>query len=86
MPAGSTRPVAPRALAASAAVRCSFDRQALDGAAVRAALLDLVVRLGLRLNRRGQAARTQANAAVRGAGPLRIIDGMDDEFIVKIVT
>jgi DNA polymerase-4 len=38
-------------------VRCSFDQHALDGAAVRAALLDLVVRLGVRLRRRGQAAR-----------------------------
>ncbi|GGP84428.1 DNA polymerase-4 [Streptomyces calvus] len=51
------RPVVPRALPASAAVRCSFDRYTLDGAAVRAALLDLVVRLGVRLRRRGQAAR-----------------------------
>ncbi|MEV5320310.1 hypothetical protein AB0K92_22090 [Streptomyces sp. NPDC052687] len=51
------RPVVPRALPASATVRCSFDRHTLDGAPVRAALLDLVVRLGARLRRRGQAAR-----------------------------
>ncbi|MFI9772230.1 hypothetical protein ACIHJG_36015 [Streptomyces sp. NPDC052415] len=51
------RPVVPRALPASATVRCTFDRHTLDGAAVRAALLDLVVRLGIRLRRRGQAPR-----------------------------
>ncbi|MEV5729599.1 MULTISPECIES: DNA polymerase Y family protein [Streptomyces] len=51
------RPVVPKALPASATARCSFDRHTLDGAAVRAALLDLVVRLGVRLRRRGQAAR-----------------------------
>ncbi|MER6345097.1 DNA polymerase Y family protein [Streptomyces sp. NPDC001595] len=51
------RPVVPRALPASATVRCSFDRHILEGAAVRAALLDLVIRLGVRLRRRGQAAR-----------------------------
>ncbi|MEV8550737.1 hypothetical protein AB0L04_13030 [Streptomyces glaucescens] len=51
------RPVVPRALPASATVGCTFDRHTLDGAAVRAALLDLVVRLGVRLRRRGQAAR-----------------------------
>ncbi|MER7491158.1 hypothetical protein ABT033_00610 [Streptomyces pharetrae] len=51
------RPVVPRALPASATVRCSFDRHALDGAAVRAALLGLVVRPGVWLRRRGQAAR-----------------------------
>jgi hypothetical protein len=43
------RPVVPRALPASAAVRCSFDRHTLDGAAARAALLTLAVRLGARL-------------------------------------
>ncbi|MGW1728014.1 DinB/UmuC family translesion DNA polymerase [Streptomyces sp. NPDC002306] len=42
---------------ASATVRCAFDRHALDGAAVRSALLGLVVLLGMRLRRRGQAAR-----------------------------
>ncbi|MFE9776160.1 hypothetical protein ACFYOV_31790 [Streptomyces sp. NPDC005931] len=51
------RPVVPTALPASATVRCSFDQHTLDGAAVRAALLDLVVRLGARLRRRPQAAR-----------------------------
>lgn len=51
------RPVVPRDLPASAAVSHSFPRQTLDGAEVRAALLDLVVRLGLLLRRRGQAAR-----------------------------
>ncbi|WP_440581078.1 DNA polymerase Y family protein [Streptomyces sp. PT19] len=51
------RPVVPRTLPASATVRCTFGRHALDGAAVRAALLDLVVRLGIDLRRRGQAPR-----------------------------
>ncbi|WP_320777498.1 hypothetical protein [Streptomyces sp. CRN 30] len=51
------RPVVPRELPASATVRHTFDRHTLDGAAVRAALLDLVVQLGLRLRGRGQAAR-----------------------------
>ncbi|MFE5210411.1 hypothetical protein [Streptomyces sp. NPDC056600] len=51
------RPVVPRELPASATVSHSFPRQTLDGAEVRAALLDLVVRLGLLLRRRGQAAR-----------------------------
>jgi DNA polymerase-4 len=51
------RPVIPRALPASATVRCTFPRHTLDGAEVRAALLELVVRLGLLLRRRGQAAR-----------------------------
>ncbi|MEU0413910.1 hypothetical protein ABZ307_39855 [Streptomyces griseorubiginosus] len=51
------RPVVPRALPASASVRCSFHEHTLDGAVVRAALLQLVVRLGTRLRGRGQAAR-----------------------------
>ncbi|MEU5893875.1 hypothetical protein ABZ835_44825 [Streptomyces sp. NPDC047461] len=51
------RPVLPRTLPAAATVRCSFDRHVLDGAAVRAALLDLVVRLGTVLRGRGQVAR-----------------------------
>ncbi|MFG2308719.1 hypothetical protein ACGFS9_08510 [Streptomyces sp. NPDC048566] len=51
------RPVVPRALPATASVRRDFTRQALDGAGVRAALLDLVVALALRLRRAGQAAR-----------------------------
>ncbi|MEW2290958.1 hypothetical protein [Streptomyces sp. NPDC047841] len=51
------RPVVPRALPASAAVRHRFTHHTLDGAVVRTALLDLVVRLGLQLRHRGQAAR-----------------------------
>ncbi|MGD1217097.1 hypothetical protein AB9Q10_01545 [Streptomyces krungchingensis] len=51
------RSVVPRALPPTAAVRCSFDRHTLDGATVRAALLDLVVQLGSRLRGRDQAAR-----------------------------
>jgi DNA polymerase-4 len=51
------RPVVPRALPASAAVRTAFPRHTLDGAEVRATLLDTVVRLALLLSRRGQAAR-----------------------------
>ncbi|WP_405467519.1 hypothetical protein [Streptomyces canus] len=38
-------------------MRYRFDEHTLDGAAVRAALLDLVDRLGTRLRGRGQAAR-----------------------------
>ncbi|MEU7028801.1 hypothetical protein AB0A60_19190 [Streptomyces sp. NPDC046275] len=51
------RPVVPRTLPASAAVRCRFERHVLDGTDVRAALLTLVVDLGLQLRRRTQAAR-----------------------------
>ncbi|ELS50401.1 DNA polymerase Y family protein [Streptomyces viridochromogenes] len=51
------RPVVPRALPASATVGCAFPRPALDGAQVRSCLLDLVMRLGRLLRRRGQAAR-----------------------------
>ncbi|MFG2261073.1 DinB/UmuC family translesion DNA polymerase [Streptomyces mirabilis] len=51
------RPVTPRALPASASVSRTFPRHTLDGAAVRAALLDLVVTLALQLRGRGQAAR-----------------------------
>ncbi|MEU6366981.1 hypothetical protein ABZ876_14930 [Streptomyces sp. NPDC046931] len=51
------RPGAPRALPASASVSRAFPGHALDGAKVRAALLDLVVQLGHLLRRRGQAAR-----------------------------
>ncbi|MEU8851916.1 hypothetical protein AB0C70_38115 [Streptomyces sp. NPDC048564] len=50
------RPVVPRGLPASATVACRFARHTLDGAAVRSALLDLVVQLGHLLRRRGQAA------------------------------
>ncbi|MGX5183426.1 DNA polymerase Y family protein [Streptomyces avermitilis] len=48
-------PVVPRNLPASATVRYTFDRHTLDGAHTRAALLELVVRLGRLLRRRGQA-------------------------------
>ncbi|MEU6594432.1 hypothetical protein ABZ923_35400 [Streptomyces sp. NPDC046881] len=51
------RPVVPRALPASAVVRHRFTHHTLDGATVRAALLDLVVQLGHQLRRRGQAAQ-----------------------------
>ncbi|MFE6334202.1 hypothetical protein ACFVP3_30540 [Streptomyces sp. NPDC057806] len=51
------RAVIPRALPAAATVRHAFPQHTLDGAAVRAALLDLVVRLGHLLRRRRQAAR-----------------------------
>lgn len=51
------RPVVPRALPASATVSHRFARHTLDGAETRAALLDLVSRLGPLLRRRGQAAR-----------------------------
>jgi DNA polymerase-4 len=61
------RPVTPRALPACATVRCSFSRHTLHGAAVRAALLDLVVQLGHLLRRRGQAARA-LSVSVRFAG------------------
>ncbi|MFI8932450.1 hypothetical protein ACIG3E_32900 [Streptomyces sp. NPDC053474] len=54
------RPVTPKDLPASASVRHRFTHHALDGAPVRAALLDLVVRLGALLRRRGQVARTLA--------------------------
>ncbi|MFJ9909502.1 hypothetical protein ACIRVK_42950 [Streptomyces sp. NPDC101152] len=48
------RPVTPRALPASLSRRHRFSRQTLDGAEVRATLLDTVVRLGTELRRRGQ--------------------------------
>ncbi|MEU5193643.1 hypothetical protein AB0G86_06205 [Streptomyces scabiei] len=51
------RPVTPRALPATATTRCTFPRHTLDGAAVRAALLGLVVQLGQDLRHRGQVAR-----------------------------
>ncbi|MFM9700760.1 DNA polymerase Y family protein [Streptomyces europaeiscabiei] len=51
------RPVTPRALPASLTARCTFPRHTLDGADVRAALLDLVVQLGQDLRRREQVAR-----------------------------
>ncbi|MFH8470605.1 hypothetical protein [Streptomyces sp. NPDC017991] len=61
------RPVAPRALPASTSVRHSFTQHTLDGAAVRGALLDLVVQLGLQLRDRGQVARG-LTLALRFAG------------------
>lgn len=51
------RPVVPRALPAAATVRRTFPRHSVDGAEVRAALLELVVGLGRLLRRRDQAAR-----------------------------
>ncbi|MFC9636140.1 hypothetical protein ACFTY8_44880 [Streptomyces mirabilis] len=51
------RPVIPRALPASASVSRTFPRHTLDGAAVRAAMLDLVVTLAHQLRGRGQVAR-----------------------------
>ncbi|MGW9024894.1 DNA polymerase Y family protein [Streptomyces sp. NPDC055722] len=51
------RPVVPRALPASAVVGHAFARHTLDGAEVRATLLDLVIQLGRLLRLRGQAAR-----------------------------
>ncbi|MEV7541076.1 hypothetical protein [Streptomyces sp. NPDC089915] len=52
------RPVTPRDLPSSAAVRTGFARQELDGPHARAALLALVVRLGAQLRGRRQAARS----------------------------
>ncbi|MEU5299136.1 DNA polymerase Y family protein [Streptomyces umbrinus] len=51
------RPVAPRALPATLTVRHAFAQHTLDGALVRAALLDLVVQLAHQLRHRGQVAR-----------------------------
>ncbi|MEU7064873.1 hypothetical protein [Streptomyces sp. NPDC046161] len=51
------RPVTPRDLPSSAAVRARFPREELDGPHARAALLALVVRLGATLRGRRQAAR-----------------------------
>ncbi|WP_328860093.1 DNA polymerase Y family protein [Streptomyces sp. NBC_00306] len=51
------RPVTPKDLPPAAAVRHRFTGHELDGALVRAALLDLVVRLGATLRDRRQAAR-----------------------------
>ncbi|WP_323183448.1 hypothetical protein [Streptomyces sp. NBC_00091] len=52
------RPVTPRDLPSSAAVRTGFTRHELDGPHARAALLGLVVRLGAALRGRRQAARS----------------------------
>ncbi|MET9913402.1 hypothetical protein ABZZ74_42715 [Streptomyces sp. NPDC006476] len=51
------RPVVPRTLPATATVRYVFDRHTLDGADVRAALLELVILLGQLLRHREQAAQ-----------------------------
>ncbi|MET7456546.1 hypothetical protein ABZT03_32650 [Streptomyces sp. NPDC005574] len=51
------RPVVPRALPATASIHRSFPRHTLDGAGVRAALLDVVVTLAHQLRRRHQVAR-----------------------------
>ncbi|MFF3710309.1 DNA polymerase Y family protein [Streptomyces phaeochromogenes] len=51
------RPVAPSALPATTTVRHTFAQHTLDGALVRAALLDLVVQLAHQLRQRGQVAR-----------------------------
>ncbi|MFC0058046.1 DinB/UmuC family translesion DNA polymerase [Streptomyces actinomycinicus] len=51
------RSVVSRALPASASVRHRFPQHTLDGATVRAALLDLVIQLGHLLRRRDQAAQ-----------------------------
>ncbi|MFD9195466.1 hypothetical protein ACFWCA_45555 [Streptomyces phaeochromogenes] len=61
------RPVAPRALPATLTVRRTFAHHTLDGAVVRAALLNLVVQLAHQLRRRGQVARG-LTLALRFAG------------------
>ncbi|MEV7082389.1 hypothetical protein AB0N88_28250 [Streptomyces sp. NPDC093516] len=62
------RPVVPRALPESATVHHAFTRHALDGAEARAALLELVVRLGALLRWRGQAARALTLALTFASG------------------
>ncbi|KOV63369.1 hypothetical protein ADL00_23295, partial [Streptomyces sp. AS58] len=64
------RPVVPRTLPPAATVRHTFDHHILDGAAVRATLLDLVVQLGLLLRRRDQAPRA-LTLTLRFAGGTR---------------
>ncbi|MET7386189.1 hypothetical protein ACFYPT_13590 [Streptomyces sp. NPDC005529] len=61
------RPVVPRALPVTASVHRAFPRHTLDGAAVRAALLDIVVTLAVQLRGTGQAARG-LTLALRFAG------------------
>ncbi|MFJ3981365.1 DNA polymerase Y family protein [Streptomyces fungicidicus] len=63
------RPVVPRTLPSSATVHRSFDRHTLDGAIVRATLLDLVVQLARLLRRRGQAARALTLTLRFAGGP-----------------
>ncbi|MFJ3882062.1 hypothetical protein ACIPW5_32035 [Streptomyces sp. NPDC090077] len=64
------RPVTPRELPPSAAVRTGFTRQELDGPHARAELLGLVVRLGATLRGRRQAARS-LSLTLRFAGGTR---------------
>ncbi|WP_392893893.1 hypothetical protein [Streptomyces sp. LN699] len=64
------RPVTPRDLPSSAAVRSGFTREELDGPHARAALLALVVRLGALLRGRRQAARS-LSLTLRFAGGTR---------------
>ncbi|MFD8413409.1 hypothetical protein ACFV2Q_16840 [Streptomyces sp. NPDC059650] len=61
------RPVTPKDLPASAAVRTGFTRHELDGPHTRAVLLGLVVRLGAVLRGRRQAARS-VSLTLRFAG------------------
>ncbi|MEW2120452.1 hypothetical protein AB0945_35855 [Streptomyces sp. NPDC005474] len=63
------RPVARRTLPTSTSVSVAFPRDVLDGAAVRAALLDLVVQLGQVLRRRGQVARALGLTLKFAGGP-----------------
>ncbi|MDQ0935258.1 DinB/UmuC family translesion DNA polymerase [Streptomyces turgidiscabies] len=63
------RPVTPQALPTSTSVSHTFPRQTLDGAEVRAALLELVVQLGLLLRRREQVARSVALTLRFAGGP-----------------
>ncbi|MER6274441.1 hypothetical protein [Streptomyces sp900105755] len=63
------RTVTPRRLPASAGVRHRFPHDVLDGAAVRSALLGLVVQLGSELRRRGQAARALTLTLTFAGGP-----------------
>ncbi|MEU9417825.1 hypothetical protein [Streptomyces sp. NPDC051000] len=64
------RPVTPRDLPSSAAVRSGFTREELDGPHARATLLALVVRLGALLRGRRQAARS-LSLTLRFAGGTR---------------
>ncbi|MFD5547179.1 hypothetical protein ACFWJQ_10640 [Streptomyces goshikiensis] len=64
------RPVTPRDLPSSAAVRSRFAREELDGPYARAELLGLVVRLGATLRGRRQAARA-LTLTLRFAGGTR---------------
>ncbi|MFJ4787608.1 hypothetical protein [Streptomyces sp. NPDC088794] len=64
------RPVTPKSLPDSASVVTRFEHDLLDGAEVRARLLELVVRLGVTLRRRDQAARA-ITLQLRFAGDAR---------------